>query len=54
MRFHLEEGLDLADGQVLPVAQCNQLVESAEQFIGISENFALFQALACAGDYLGK
>lgn len=54
MGLHLEESLDLADGQVLPVAQSDQLVESAEQFVGISEDFALIQTLACAGDHLGK
>ena len=29
MTFHLEESLDLADGQVLPVAQSDQLIKSA-------------------------
>ena len=54
MGLHLEESLDLADGQVLAVAQGDQLIESAEQFVGISEDFALVQTLACAGDHLGK
>lgn len=54
MGLHLEECLDLADGQVLAVTQGDQLVESAEQFVGISEDFALIQTLACAGDHLGE
>lgn len=52
--LHLEKGLDLADGQVLPVAQSDQLVESAEQLVGILDDLALVQALASAGDDLGK
>lgn len=54
MAFHLEEGLDLADGEVLPVTERHQLIEGAEQFVGISEDFALVEALAGAGDNLGK
>ena len=54
VRLHLEEGLDLADGQVLPVAQGDQLIERAEQLVGIAEDLALVQTLACAGNDLGE
>jgi len=52
--LHLQEGLDLADGQVLPVAQGDQLIKGTEQLVGISEDLALIKALAGAGDDLGK
>jgi len=51
---HLEEGLDLANGEVLSVSQGNQLVEGAEQFVGILQYLALVQALACTRDHLGE
>lgn len=54
MTFHLEEGLDLTDRQVLPVAQSDQLIKSAKQFVCILHDFPLIQALACAGDDLGE
>lgn len=54
MALHLQEGLDLADGQVLPVSQGDQLVESAEQLIGILDDLPFVQALARAGDNLGE
>jgi hypothetical protein len=54
MTLHVKEGLDLADGQVLPVAEGDQLIKSAEQLIGIPEDFPLIQALAGAGYDLGK
>ena len=54
MRLHLQEGLDLADGQVLPVAKRDQLVECAKQLVGIAEDLAFVQALACAGNDLGE
>ncbi len=54
MTLHLQECLDLADCQVLPVAQRDQLVEGAEQFIGIFEDLSLLQALASVGDHLGE
>lgn len=44
----------MADGQVLPVTQSDQLVERAKQLVGIAEDLALVQALACAGDDLGE
>ena len=37
---HLEEGLDLADCEVLPVTQGDQLVKSAEQLVGILQYLA--------------
>lgn len=52
--LHLQEGLDLADGQVLPVPQGDQLIEGAEELEGILENLAFLQILAGAGDDLGK
>lgn len=54
VRLHLQEGLDLADGQVLPVAQSNQLVEGAEELVGISHDLALIESLAGARDDLGE
>lgn len=54
MTFHLEEGLDLADSEVLAVTEGHQLVEGAKQFVGISEDFALVEAPAGAGDNLGE
>ena len=54
MRLHLEERPDLADGQVLAVAEGNNLVKGAEELVGISENLALVEGLAGAGDNLGK
>lgn len=52
--LHLQEGLDLADGQVLPVAESDQLIEGAEQLVGISEDLTLVQAPASAGNHLGE
>lgn len=41
MTLHFQKGPDLADGQVLSVAQCDQFVECAEKLVGISDNFSL-------------
>lgn len=54
MTFHLEEGLDLADGQVLPVAQSDELIEGAKKLVGISQNLPLVQAPTSAGDDLSE
>jgi hypothetical protein len=54
MTLHLKEGLDLADGQVLPVPKRHQLVKGAQQFVGILQYLPLVQTLADASDYLGK
>lgn len=52
MTFHIKEGFDLADGQVLPIAEGDKLVKGTEQFVGILNNFAFVQRLACASHYL--
>ena len=54
MTFHIEEGPDLAEGQILTVPQGHHLVEGAHELIGISENLSLVQALASAGHNLRK
>ena len=54
MTLHLEEGLDLTDGQVLPVPQGNQLIEGTQEFESILQDFPFLQILAGAGDDLGK
>lgn len=54
MRLHLEEGLDLADRQVFPVTQSNQLIEGAEQLVCVLQNLPLVETSACAGDDLGE
>lgn len=54
MTLHLQEGPDLADGQVLSVAESNQLVECAEKLVGISDNFSLVQSPAGARHHLGE
>ena len=54
MTLHLQERLDLTDGQVLPVAEGNNLVKGAEDIKGMSEDLALVQGLAYAADYLGE
>ena len=52
--LHLQEGLDLADGEVLPVSERHELVKGADKLKGISEDLAFVEALAGAGDDLGK
>lgn len=52
--LHLQEGLNLADGQVLPVPERHQLIKGADQLKGIPKNFPLVEALACAGHDLGE
>lgn len=54
MTFHLQEGLDLAEGQVLSVSQCDELVESAEQLVGIFHDLPFVQGSARAGNDLGE
>lgn len=54
MTLHLQEGLDLADGQVLPVSQGNQLIEGAQKLEGILQDLTFLQVLAGAGDDLSK
>lgn len=54
MALHLEEGLNLADGKVLPVTKGDQLIKGTEKLIGIPENLPFVQALAGARHNLGK
>lgn len=54
MAFHFKKGLDLAQGQVLPVAQSDKLIEGAKQLVGISKDLPLVQAFADARHNLGK
>lgn len=52
--LHLQERLDLADGQVLPIAKGNQLIEGAKQLICILQDFPLLQGPASTCDNLGE
>ena len=54
MALHLQKGLNLADGQVLPVPERHQLIEGADELKGVPQNLALVKALAGAGDDLGE
>lgn len=54
MTLHLQKRLDLANGEVLPVAERDHLVKGAEDVEGMSEDLALVQGLAYAADYLGE
>ena len=54
MRLHVEEGLDLAQSKVLTVSQGDKLVESAEQFESIAQDFSLIQASADTAYNLGE
>lgn len=54
VRLHVEEGLDLAQSKVLAVTQSDKLVESAEQFESIAQDFPLIQASADASNNLGE
>ncbi len=54
MTVHLQERLDLADGQVLPVAQRDQLVKGAQKLVRIAQDLPFIKCSACAGDDLGK
>lgn len=49
--LHLQERLDLAQRQVFPVPQSDQLVKGAQQLVGIAQDLALVEAAAeAAGD----
>lgn len=52
--LHLQERLDLADGEVLPITKRHHLVKGAEDVKGMSEDLALVQRLAYAADDLGE
>jgi len=42
----------LTQGQILPVAECHNLIKSREQLEGVLEDFPLVQRLAYRGDNL--
>lgn len=50
--LHVEECPNLAERQILTVAQSHQLIKGAEEVVGIPENLPLVQALAGTGDDL--
>lgn len=52
--LHLQERLDLADGQVLPVAKSNQFVEGAKQLERILQDLPFLQSPASTRDDLGE
>jgi hypothetical protein len=54
VRLHIQESLDLTQGEVLAVALSNQLIESAQKLKGIAQDLALVQASANAGNNLGE
>lgn len=54
MTLHLQEGPDLADGQVLSVAKRDQLIKCAEKLVCISKNFSLVQSPAGARHHLSE
>lgn len=54
MRLHFEEGLDLVQGQVLPVSHGDEFVEGAEQLEGIAEDLAFVGFLAYRSDHLSE
>lgn len=54
MRLHLQESFDLSNSKVLAIPKGDKLVEGAQQFVGIAQDFPLVQAPACAGNNLSK
>lgn len=54
MTLHLQERPDLAYGEVFPIPERNQLIESADELIRISKNLPLVEASAGAGHDLGE
>ena len=54
MRLHVEESLDLTQGEVLTVAQSNQLIKGAQKLKSIAQDLTLIQTSADAGDDLGE
>ena len=52
MTLHVKEGLDLTQGEILPIAQGHKFIESAQEFECIPKNFPLVQTLADAADDL--
>jgi hypothetical protein len=54
VRLHVQESLDLTQGEVLAVALSDQLVKCAQKLKSIAQDLALVQASADAGDDLGE
>lgn len=54
MTLHLQESLDLGQGEVLAVSQSHQFIECTQEFEGIAENLSLVEALANASGDLRK
>lgn len=54
MRLHVEESFDLTQGEVLAVAESDQLIKGTQKLEGIAQNLALVQTSADAGDNLGE
>lgn len=54
MRLHIEESLDLTQGEVLAVAQSDQLIKGAQKFESIAQDLTLVQTSADAGDNLSE
>jgi hypothetical protein len=54
VRLHIQESLDLTQGEVLAVALSNQLIESAQKLKGIAQDLTLIQTSTDAGDDLGE
>jgi hypothetical protein len=54
VRLHVKEGLDLAHGQVLAVAESNDLVKGRQQLKRVLEDLALVERLAYRRDNLGE
>ena len=43
MTLHIQEGLDLAQREILPISKGNDFVKSAEKFKCMFEDFSLIQ-----------
>ena len=41
--LHFQECFDLADGEIFPVPESNDLVKGAQQFVGILQDFSFVQ-----------
>ena len=54
MALHLQECPDLADGKVFSVTKSDQLVEGAEEFVGVLNDLPLVEAFASAGHHLSE
>lgn len=54
MTLHLHKGSDLANREILAIAESDDFVKGTEKLICVLENLSLVKVLAGAGDYLGK